>query len=79
MIDAPLIAPPAIVAPASRVDRLQDLEPVKKRRKGSRDDRRTIPQGALFVGAIILLSGSDGEAVACEVVQVEPLVCIPVE
>lgn len=77
-MDVVPIEPPHIAAPLRGVQPLQDLQPVKKRRKEDRRDRRTIPQGVLFVGAIILLSSDGGEQVFCEVVQLQPLMCVPV-
>lgn len=80
MMDSAPLFVPVIAAPLEQVAPRHDLHPVKKRRRGTRDAAPTIsPGGALFVGAIILLSGSDGQAVPCEVVQVNPLICVPVK
>lgn len=75
MMDALASDPPSIAAPLRRGDQMQELHPVKKRRNR---DRRPIPNGVLFVGAIILLTTDSGEAVPCQVVQVQPLLCVPV-
>lgn len=62
MIAAPLyLDPPAIVAP----------EPVRKKRR-HRGHSRTVA-----IGTILLLSDGGGGTYRCQVVQLDPFLCVP--
>ena len=56
-----IVAPPVV-----------QLEARKRRRSKSREPRRQRGKTALFVGAIVVLTGEDGEPYSCQVTHQTP-------